>query len=66
MTTPAEPAGAVAVIEVAELSVNMVAAKVPNLTEVTPTKLAPVIATTVPPATGPDVGLSPVMVGAAT
>ena len=52
-----------AVIEVAEVSVKLVAATVANLTEVVPPKLVPVMVTNVPPATGPTVGLSPVTVG---
>ena len=60
---PTVPAGAVAVIEVSELTVNEVAAVPPKLTAVAPVKFAPVIVTTVPPATGPLVGAIDVMVG---
>jgi len=63
-TTP-EPAGEFAVIEAALTTVRLVAAVVPNLTAVVPVKFVPVIATSVPPASGPDVGLRPVTVGAA-
>jgi hypothetical protein len=61
-TTP-EPAGAVAVIWVSELTVTLVAAVAPNLTDVAPVKPVPVIVTTVPPAAGPEVGLMPVTLG---
>ena len=59
------PAGEVAVIEVALLTVNEVAAVLPNLTAVAPVKLVPVMATLVPPALGPLVGEIAVTVGAA-
>jgi hypothetical protein len=58
-TTPL-PAGAVAVMLVAPLSVK-VAAVVPNLTALAPLKFVPVIVTDVP--VGPDVGLTAVTVG---
>ncbi len=57
------PAGAVAVIGVALLTVKVVAATVPNLTPVAPVKLVPVMVTEVPPAVDPEVGLMPVTVG---
>jgi hypothetical protein len=63
---PALPAGAVAVIEVALLTVNEVALLLPNLTAVAPVKLVPVIVTLVPPEAGPLVGEIAVTVGAAT
>ena len=50
-------------IEVAEVRVKLVAAKVPNLTAVAADRLVPVMTTLVPPATGPAVGLRPVTVG---
>ncbi len=50
------PAGEVAVIEVAELTVKVAAAVAPNATAVAPVRLVPVIVTLVPPAAGPDVG----------
>ena len=65
-TVPAEPAGAVAVIEVALLTVKPVALVAPNLTAVAPVRLVPVIVTLVPPAVGPAVGLTLLTVGAAT
>ena len=43
----------VAVIEVAELTVKLVAVVPPNVTAVAPVKSVPVIVTTVPPAVGP-------------
>ena len=55
------PVGTVAVIWVAELTVN-VAATLLNLTAVVPVKFVPVIVTTVP--TGPLVGVNDVIVGA--
>ena len=60
------PAGEVAVIDVAELTVKLVAAVAPNVTAVAPVKPVPVIVTEVPPAAGPDVGEIEVTVGAAT
>jgi hypothetical protein len=64
-TDPADPAGSVAVIDVAELMVKLVAAVAPNLTALTPAKLVPVIVTDVPPGVGPTPGLTAVTVGAA-
>ena len=61
ISTVPVPAGLVAVIEVSLLTVNEVAAVLPNFTEVAPVKPVPVIATEVP--TGPDVGDLPVTVG---
>ena len=66
MSTVPVPAGDVAVICVAELTVNAVAAVAPKVTAVAPVKLVPVIVTTVPPADGPNVGEIDVTVGAAT
>ena len=65
-TTPADSAGAVAVINVGLLTVKLVAAVVPKLTAVTPRRFAPVIATEVPPPSGPALGEMPVTVGAVT
>ena len=62
-STVPTPAGAVAVIDVAELTVTPAAAVTPNITAVTPVKLVPVIVTDVPPADGPDVGEIEVTVG---
>ena len=60
------PAGAVAVICVAELTVKPVAAVAPKVTAVVPLKLVPVMVTLVPPLVGPLVGLKAVTVGAET
>ena len=60
------PAGDVAVIDVAELTVKLVALTAPNFTAVVPVRLVPVIVTDVPPAVGTDVGEIDVTVGAAT
>ena len=58
--------GMTAVIEVAELTVKLVAAVLPNFTAVAPVKLVPVMVTLVPPVAGPEVGARPLTVGAAT
>ena len=60
------PAGAVALIEVAELTVKPVAGVAPKLTAVAPVNPVPVMVTEVPPAPGPDVGEIEVTAGAAT
>ncbi len=65
-TVPAVPAGAVAVIRVALLTVKVVAAVGPNDTPVAPVRFVPVIVTVFPPAVGPAVGLTAVTAGAAT
>jgi hypothetical protein len=57
------PAGAVAVICVAETSVTPVAAVVPNSTVDALLKPDPVIVTDVPPLAGPELGLMPVTLG---
>ena len=57
------PAGEVAVIWVALLTVKERAALLPNRTAVTPEKLVPVMVTLVPPAGGPVFGLTLVTVG---
>ena len=59
------PAGDVAVIWVAELTVNPVAGVAPKFTAVAPVRLVPVIVTDVPPVVGPAVGEIDVTVGAA-
>ena len=58
------PAGAVALMLVALLTVKLEAAVVPNFTALAPVKPVPVIATEVPPVLGPELGLTPVTVGA--
>ncbi len=60
------PAGDVAVIWVAELTVKPVAGVAPKTTAVAPVRPVPVIVTVVPPEPGPDVGEIDVTVGAAT
>lgn len=63
-STAPVPAGEVAVIEVAELTVKLVALAAPNFTAVAPVRFVPVMVTVVPPAAGPDVGAIDVTVGA--
>ncbi len=53
-----------ATILVLPVTWKVVAGVVPNLTDVAPLKLVPVMVTVVPPAIGPPVGVKPVMVGA--
>ena len=65
LTTPAEPLGLVAVIEVALFTVKLVAAVAPNFTELAELKLVPVTVTEVPPPVGPAIGEIAVTVGAA-
>ena len=65
-TVPAASAGATAVIELAELTVTLVAATLPKLTVLPATNPVPVIATEVPPVVVPLVGLTAVTVGGAT
>ena len=50
-------------IEVDELTVKLVALVVPNLTDVAPVKLVPVMVTVVPPVPGPKVGTTAVTTG---
>jgi hypothetical protein len=64
-TTPASPAGEVAVMLVSLATVNEIAALDPKLTAVAPVYPVPVIVTAVPPATGPDAGATTVTVGEA-
>ena len=63
LIVPAERAGEVAVMLVAELTVKFVAAVPPKETAVAPVKPVPVSVTAVPPAVGPVVGLRPVTAG---
>jgi hypothetical protein len=63
-STVPEPAGAVAVICVAEFTVKPVAAVAPNVTAVAPDRFVPVNVTVVPPVVGPAVGEMLVIVGA--
>ena len=63
MTLPVvAPTGTVAVIEVAETTLNVTAVRVLNLTTVAPVKFVPLIVTVVP--TGPEAGVNAAMVGA--
>ena len=64
MSTVPVPAGDVAVIEVAELTVKPVAGVAPKVTAVAPVNPVPVMLTEVPPAVGPEVGEIRVTVGA--
>ena len=59
------PAGDVAVICVAELTVKLLAAVAPKVTAVAPENPVPVIVTDVPPVAGPDVGEIAATVGSA-
>ena len=63
-TVPAAFGGDVAMIDESERTVNVDAATAPNRTADAPEKSEPVIVTTVPPATGPVAGLTPVTAGA--
>ena len=65
-TTPAAPAGALAVMVVGELTTKETALVEPNLTASVPAKLVPVMVTEVPPAVGPFVGLTEVTTGVAS
>lgn len=62
-TSPAACAGATAVIDVDELTRYDVAFVAPNLTDVAPVNLVPVMVTEVVPAVGPLVGDTSVTVG---
>ena len=64
LAVPADPAGVVAVIEVALTTVTPVAAAPPMVTAVAPVKFVPVIVTDCPPAKEPEDGLMAVTVGA--
>src|SRR3954470_17647325 len=65
-TAPAACAGDDAVICVGLSTVKLAAAVPPKFTAVAPVRSVPVIATLVPPAVEPEVGLTPVTVGPAT
>jgi hypothetical protein len=58
-----EPAGVVAVICVGLSNEKLAAGVAPNLTAVASVKSVPVIVTVVPPAVGPEFGLTLVTVG---
>ena len=65
LATPALPAGVVAVMVVAFTTITDVAAAPPIVTAVAPVKPVPVRVTDCVPASGPDVSLIDVTVGAA-
>jgi hypothetical protein len=65
VTTPALPAGVVAVIDVLLTTTTFVAVVPPNVTVAPEAKFAPVIVTAVPPATGPLLGLTLLTAGEA-
>jgi hypothetical protein len=60
------PAGERAVIELGELTVKLAALVDPKLTAVAPVRLLPLTVTVVPPAAGPSLGATPVMLGGGT
>ena len=63
LLAPAVPAGVLAVIEVALTTTTLVAATPFTFTLVAPVRLVPVIVNEVPAASGPEVGLTVVIVG---
>ena len=63
---PTAPAGAVAVMEVSEFTVKLLAGTVPNVTAVASVKPVPVTVTVLPPALGPEPGDTPVTAGTHT
>lgn len=65
MSTVPVPAGEVAVIEVAELTVKLIALVAPNFTALVLDSAVPVMVTDVPPAAGPALGATEVTAGAA-
>jgi hypothetical protein len=66
ISTVPVPAGDVAVIDVEELTVKLLAAVAPKVTAVAPENPVPVIVTEVAPVVGPAVGEIEVTVGAVT
>jgi len=64
VTAPAVPVGSLTVSWVELLRVIEVPVLLPNFTAVTVVKFVPVMVTVVPPAVGPDVGLTLLTVGA--
>jgi hypothetical protein len=65
ISTVPVPAGDLAVIDVEELTVKLLAAVAPKVTAVAPENPVPVIVTDVPPAPGPDVGETAATAGGA-
>jgi hypothetical protein len=66
VTTPALPAGVVAVMLVLFTTTTFVAAAEPNVTVAPEAKFVPVIVTAVPPVVGPLLGDTLLTVGATT
>jgi hypothetical protein len=66
LADPGAPLGTVAVMVVAFTTVKLDAAVPANVTAVAPVKVVPVIVTLVPPAVGPEFGLTEVTVGGGT
>jgi hypothetical protein len=66
LAVPSTPGGTTAVISVSETTLYEVAGIGPKATPVAPLKPSPVKVTLVPPARGPDEGLTPDSTGAAT
>ena len=64
-STVPEPAGLVAVIDVALVAVKLAAGVEPKSTAVAPLRFVPEMVTVVPPAAGPVAGLTPDTVGGA-
>ena len=64
VTVPATWASVTAVTFVGDVTVKLVAAVVPNVTEVAPNRPVPVMATVVPPLVVPEVGVTEEIVGA--
>jgi hypothetical protein len=62
-STVPEPAGAKTVILLADCTQNHLALVLPNLTDVAPLRLAPVMTTVLPPSAGPLAGLRPLTDG---
>lgn len=63
-TVPADSAGDVSVQTVADKQLTTLPGKTPKLAVMPKTKPVPEIVTTVPPGSGPALGLIPVMLGA--
>ena len=63
ISTVPVPGGEVAVIEVAEMTVTLVALVAPNFTAVAPDNEVPVMVTDVPPVVGPAFGATDVTAG---
>jgi hypothetical protein len=63
LTVPADPAGDVTVMDVADTTVRLAPGVLPKLAAVAPVKLVPVSVTAVPPAVVPNTGETAVTVG---